>query len=79
MDVENAQSILLKHGLLWGFIQRESHLQALRLLKVANHLHGTGGGFASEVTPYLTCSAGVPVAVSVLVVARCAVRPCHLC
>lgn len=38
-----------------------------------------GGGFASEVSPYLTHSAGVPMAVSVLAVARSAVGPCHLC
>lgn len=77
VDVEDAQSILLKRGLLCSFIQRESHFQALGLLKVTNHLGGAGGGFASGVTPCLSCSA--PMAVPVLGVPRCALSPCHLC
>lgn len=40
---------------------------------------GTGGGFASEVAPCLTYSAGVPMAVCVLVVGRSAVSPRHPC
>ena len=47
--------VLLKHGLLCSFVQRESSLQALRPLQVANRHMGSGidGGFASEVNPYL--------------------------
>lgn len=71
------RGILLKHGLLCSFIQREPSLQALRLLQVANHCMGSGidGGFASEVNPYLNAyNTGILVALSVLVVVRSAVE-----
>lgn len=71
------RGILLKHGLLCSFIQREPSLQPLRLLKVANHCMGSGidGGFASEVNPYLNYNTGILMALSVLVVVRSAVEP----
>lgn len=62
--------ILLKHGLLCSFIQKESSLQALRLFQIANLLMGSGieQGFVSVIS-YLNYSTSMLMAFLVLVVA----------